>query len=282
MDISNKKHFLTVKDHSVSKEIFELYYDENLDMLITYPQPSLDNLGKYYESEDYISHTDNKRSLFEKAYHFVKGIALKNKLNLINSQQSQKGRILDIGAGTGDFLMVAKNDGWQTVGIEPSDRAKSIAKNKGISFVESTTVLENQSFDVISMWHVLEHVPDLDFQIKELKRLLKPNGTLIVAVPNFKSFDAKYYDSFWAAYDVPIHFWHFSKKAIQMLFAKEHMKLEKVLPMKFDSFYVSLLSEKYKNGKMNFVKAFFIGLQSNWKAKQNLEYSSLIYVLKNS
>ena len=282
MDISNKKHFLTVKDHSVSKEIFELYYDENLDMLITHPQPSLENLGKYYESEDYISHTDNKRSLFEKAYHFVKGIALKNKLNLINSQQVAKGRILDIGAGTGDFLTVAKNDGWETVGIEPSDRAKSIAKNKGISFVESTTVLENQSFDVITMWHVLEHVPDLDFQIKELKRLLKPTGTLIIAVPNFKSFDAKYYDSFWAAYDVPIHFWHFSKKAIKMLFAKKNMKLEKVLPMKFDSFYVSLLSEKYKNGKMNFIKAFFIGLQSNCKAKRNLEYSSLIYVLKNN
>ena len=282
MDISNKKHFLTVKDHSVSKEIFELYYDENLDMLITHPQPSLENLGKYYESEDYISHTDNKRSLFEKAYHFVKGIALKNKLNLINSQQSKKGRILDIGAGTGDFLMVAKNDGWQTVGIEPSDRAKGIAKNKGISFVENTSALENHSFDVITMWHVLEHVPDLEFQIKELKRLLKPDGTLIVAVPNFKSFDAKYYETFWAAYDVPIHFWHFSKKAIQLLFAKENMKLEKVLPMKFDSFYVSLLSEKYKNGKMNFIKAFFIGLQSNWKAKQNLEYSSLIYVLKNS
>jgi len=282
MNISNKTHFLTVKDHSVSKETFDLYYDETLDMLITHPQPSLENLGKYYESEDYISHTDNRRSLFEKAYHFVKGIALKNKLNLINSQQAAKGRILDIGAGTGDFLIVAKNDGWQTVGIEPSDRAKGIAIGKGISFVENTTELENQSFDVITMWHVLEHVPDLDFQIKELKRLLKPDGTLIVAVPNFKSFDAKYYDSYWAAYDVPIHFWHFSKKAIQMLFAKENMKLEKVLPMKFDSFYVSLLSEKYKNGKMNFIKAFFIGLQSNWKAKQNLEYSSLIYVLKNS
>ena len=282
MDISNKKHFLTVKDHSVSKETFELYYDEDLDMLITHPQPSLENLGKYYESEDYISHTDNKRSLFEKAYHFVKGIALKNKLGLINSQQIAKGRILDIGAGTGDFLTVAKNDGWQTLGIEPSDRAKGIAINKGISFVENTKTLENQSFDVITMWHVLEHVPDLDFQIKELKRLLKPEGTLIIAVPNFKSFDAKYYQSYWAPFDVPIHFWHFSKKAIQLLFQKQNMKLEKVLPMKFDSFYVSLLSEKYKNGKMNFVKAFFIGLQSNLKAKRNLEYSSLIYVLKNS
>lgn len=281
MDISNKKHFLTVKDYSVSKETFDLYHDETLDMLITSPQPSLENLGKYYESEDYISHTDNKRSLFEKLYHFIKSIALKNKLNLINSLQSNKGRILDIGAGTGEFLSVAKNDGWQTIGVEPSDKAKAIAKNKGVSFVEQTSELENHSFDVISMWHVLEHVPDLDKQIKELKRLLKPTGTLIIAVPNFKSFDAKHYGKFWAAYDVPIHFWHFSKTAIKLLFEKEEMKLEKVLPMKFDSFYVSLLSEKYKSGKMNFIKAFFIGLQSNWKASKHFEYSSHIYILKN-
>ena len=281
MDISNKKHFLTVKDYSVSKETFDLYHDETLDMLITSPQPSLENLGKYYESEDYISHTDNKRSLFEKLYHFIKSIALKNKLNLINSLQPNKGRILDIGAGTGDFLSVANNNGWQTTGVEPSERAKAIAKNKGVSFVEQTNELENHSFDVISMWHVLEHVPDLDKQIKELKRLLKPTGTLIIAVPNFKSFDAKHYGKFWAAYDVPIHFWHFSKTAIKLLFEKEEMKLEKVLPMKFDSFYVSLLSEKYKSGKMNFIKAFFIGLQSNWKANKNFEYSSHIYILKN-
>ena len=272
MDVLNKKHFLTVKDHSVSKEIFDLYYDENLDMLITSPQPELENLGRYYESEDYISHTDNKRSVFEKAYHFVKSIALKNKLNLINSEQSQKGKILDIGAGTGDFLLTAKNDGWETFGIEPSDRAKNIAKQKGISFVEETSELENNSFDVITMWHVLEHVPNLELQIQELKRLLKPTGTLIVAVPNFKSYDAKHYGEFWAAFDVPIHFWHFSKKAIQSLFEKVDMKLEKILPMKFDSFYVSLLSEKYKTGKMNFVKAFFVGLKSNMKASSTKEY----------
>nr|WP_294782764.1 class I SAM-dependent methyltransferase [uncultured Flavobacterium sp.] len=281
MDVLNKKPFLTVKDHSVSKEIFDLYYDEELDMLITSPQPELQNLGKYYESEDYISHTDNKRSLFEKAYHFVKNIALQNKLNLINSQQTQKGKILDIGAGTGDFLLTAKNDGWETIGVEPSDRAKNIAKQKGISFVEEISTLENQSLDLITMWHVLEHVPNLEEQIQELKRLLKPTGTLIIAVPNYKSFDAKHYETFWAAYDVPIHFWHFSKKSIQVLFERVDMKLEKILPMKFDSFYVSLLSEKYKTGKMNYIKAFFVGLKSNWKAKSTKEYSSHIYVLKN-
>jgi 2-polyprenyl-3-methyl-5-hydroxy-6-metoxy-1,4-benzoquinol methylase len=281
MDVLNKKHFLTVKDHSVSKEIFELYHDETLDMLITSPQPDLENLGKYYESEDYISHTDNKRSLFEKAYHFVKNIALKNKLNLINGEQSKKGRILDIGAGTGDFLLTAKNDGWETVGVEPSERAKNIAIQKGISFVNEIAALENNSFDVITMWHVLEHVPNLELQIQELKRLLKPTGTLIVAVPNFKSYDAQHYKTFWAAYDVPIHFWHFSKKAIQSLFEKVDMKLEKVLPMKFDSFYVSLLSEKYKTGKMNYISAFFVGLKSNLKAGSTKEYSSHIYVIKN-
>lgn len=281
MDISNKKHFLAVTDYSVSKEVFDLFHDEELDMLITHPQPSLDNLGRYYESVDYISHTDSKRSLFEKAYHFVKSIALKNKLNLINSLQPNKGRILDIGAGTGDFLFVAKENGWKTTGVEPSEKAKKIAKNKGVSFVENTSELENHSFDVITMWHVLEHVPNLDNQIKELKRLLKPNGSLIIAVPNFKSFDAKHYGKYWAAYDVPIHFWHFSKKSIKLLFEKEGMLLEKTLPMKFDSFYVSLLSEKYKSGKMNFINAFFIGFQSNWKAKKNLDYSSHIYVIKN-
>ncbi|TDX13469.1 class I SAM-dependent methyltransferase [Flavobacterium sp. S87F.05.LMB.W.Kidney.N] len=281
MNVLNKKHFLTVKDHSVSKEIFDLYYDEELDMLITSPQPELQNLGKYYESEDYISHTDNKRSLFEKAYHFVKNIALQNKLNLINSEQPKKGKLLDIGAGTGDFLLTAKNNGWETIGVEPSERAKNIAKQKGISFVEEMSSLENNSLDVITMWHVLEHVPNLEVQIKELKRLLKPTGTLIVAVPNYKSFDANHYQTFWAAYDVPIHFWHFSKKSIQLLFERVDIKLEKILPMKFDSFYVSLLSEKYKTGKMNYIKAFFIGLKSNWKAQKTNEFSSHIYVLKN-
>jgi len=282
MDISNKKHFLTVIDYSVSKETFDLYYDQDLDLLITSPQPSPENLGRYYESNDYISHTDSKRSLFEKAYHFVKGIALKNKLNLINNCSSSKGNLLDIGAGTGDFLFTAKQNGWETIGVEPSEKAKGIAIGKGIKFSDSTQDLESHSFDVITMWHVLEHVPNLEIQIKELKRLVKPNGTIIIAVPNFKSYDANYYGKFWAAFDVPIHFWHFSKTAIQLLFEKENIKLEKVLPMKFDSFYVSLLSEKYKKGKMNFVKAIWIGLVSNWKAKSSLEYSSHIYVLKNN
>ena len=278
----NTKHFLTVKDNSVSKEIFELLHDENLDMLITSPKPEEDKLGKYYESDDYISHTDGKRSLFEKAYHFIKNIALKNKLSLINNLNESKGSLLDIGAGTGDFLLVAKDNGWKSIGIEPSEKARTIAKSKGVELKSRLSEFENHSFDVITMWHVLEHVPNLDEQIQELKRLVKPNGSIFIAVPNFKSYDANYYKEFWAAYDVPRHLWHFSKTAIEKLFAKEDLELVKILPMKFDSFYVSLLSEKYKTGKMNYLKAFSIGLKSNLKAKNNFEFSSHIYVIKNA
>lgn len=280
MSFQNNIFYNKVVDHSVSKEIFDLHHNPEFDMLITFPKPSLEKLPSYYESDDYISHTDGKRSLFEKMYHFIKGIALKKKLKLINSQ-GVKGKLLDIGAGTGDFLAVAKSDGWQTVGIEPSAKAKEIAIKKGVNFAQDLASLESNSFDIITMWHVLEHVPNLEEYISELKRLIKPSGTIIIAVPNFKSYDAKYYGEFWAAFDVPRHLWHFSKTAIQKLFAKENLKLVEVLPMKFDSFYVSLLSEKYKNGKMNFLKAFWIGLKSNQYGNRKKEYSSHIYVIKS-
>ncbi len=281
MDISKAKHFLNVQDYSVSGETFELLHDSELDILITHPQPSLEKLPSYYESADYISHTDGKKSLFEKMYQFVKGIALKNKLKLINSE-SEKGIILDIGAGVGDFLVTAKKDGWSIIGTEPSEKAKAIALKKGVVFVSDLAEIKDRSLDVITMWHVLEHVPDLEHQMAELKRMIKPNGTIIIAVPNFNSFDANYYGKYWAAFDVPIHLWHFSKTAIQRLFSKHDLELVKVLPMKFDSFYVSLLSEKYKTGKMSYLKAFFIGWKSNRYGSKNSEYSSHIYVIKNA
>lgn len=282
MNFSTDNVYIKVQDHSVSNENFELLLDSDLQLLKTHPQPALENLGSYYESEDYISHTDAKRSLFEKIYHIVKSYSLKKKVGLINSYHKEKGNLLDIGAGTGDFLVTAKVAGWQTKGIEPNENAKNLAISKGISFENSIESIENQQFDVITMWHVMEHVPDVEYQIKQLKRLLKSNGTLIIAVPNYKSFDAQHYGKFWAAYDVPRHLWHFSRTSIEKLVSRENMKLEKTLPMIFDSFYVSLLSEKYKTGKMNFFSAFWIGLRSNLKANRSKEYSSHIYVIKNN
>lgn len=281
MNFEENNKYIQVKDFSVSGESFSLVLDEELQLLKTSPQPSLENLGSYYESEDYISHTDGARTLFEKVYQIVKRNAIRKKVSLL-SKYNVKGAVLDIGAGTGDFLAEAKKQGWNITGIEPNQKAKEIAISKEVVFSDALENLKDHSFDVITMWHVLEHVPELDFQLAELKRLLKPNGTIIIAVPNFKSFDAKYYKEFWAAYDVPRHLWHFSKIAIQKLFQRQNMKLFHVKPMWFDSFYVSLLSERYKKGKMNFVKGFFIGFISNCSGILKKEYSSHIYILKNS
>ncbi|KGK30489.1 bifunctional 2-polyprenyl-6-hydroxyphenol methylase/3-demethylubiquinol 3-O-methyltransferase UbiG [Cellulophaga sp. E6(2014)] len=271
------KFYLKTKDYSVSQETFELFLDQELDMLVTKPEPQV--LDSYYDSEVYISHTDANVSLMDKIYQTVKKINLKNKLKIVAKHAKGK-RLLDVGAGTGDFLVVAKENGWSGVGVEPNKKARDKAFEKGL---ELKTVLEDftdEKFDVITLWHVLEHVPNLTDQVTRLSALLSDHGILIVAVPNYKSFDAKYYKEHWAAFDVPRHLWHFSKSSITKLFSKEDLKISKIYPMVFDAYYVSLLSEKYKSGKQNFLTAFFVGLRSNMKAWRTKEYSSLIYVLK--
>ena len=282
--MNDKSIFLSLKDHSVSGESFQLHYNEDLDMLETYPQPEEERLSEYYKSEDYISHTDTKRNLLERVYHLVRKISLKRKLKLINTFKSEGKTLLDIGCGTGDFLHVAQQDNWSVTGIEPNDSARQIANSKTNNAVFNISHLEDlgeNSFDVITLWHVLEHLPKLETHIQLFKHLLKPNGTLIIAVPNFKSYDAELYKNYWAAYDVPRHLWHFSKKSIQKLFKNVGLELVKTLPMKFDAYYVCLLSEKYKSGWMNPFKAFWFGYLSNLKGRASKEYSSHIYVLKH-
>ena len=282
--MKDKSIFLKVKDHSVSGETFQLIKNETYGFLETFPQPEEQKLSEYYKTEDYISHTDSKRNLLEKAYHVVRNISLKRKLKLINSFESEEKNLLDVGCGTGDFLKVAQLNNWQVSGIEPNEQARQIANQKTNNMVFETEQLSNfekHSFDVISLWHVLEHLPKLHEHISILKNLLKVNGTLFIAVPNHASYDAKYYENFWAAYDVPRHLWHFNQTSISKLFESNNMQVVKTHPMKFDAYYVSLLSEKYKSGFMNPIKGFWTGLRSNMKAKQSTEYSSLIYVIKN-
>ncbi|MCA0131275.1 class I SAM-dependent methyltransferase [Winogradskyella alexanderae] len=281
----NQSTYLKVKDHSVSGEEFQLILNEDLQMLETFPKPTEEKLSQYYKSEDYISHTDSKRNVFEYAYHIIRSRALRNKLKLINSFDTEAKDLLDIGCGTGDFLRTAQNSGWSITGIEPNVQARTIANDKtGNKVFEAEQLLsiEENSFDVITLWHVLEHLPKLETHISLFKNLLKPNGFLVVAVPNFKSYDAQHYKSFWAAYDVPRHLWHFSRQSIKHLFGKFGFTVVSTRPMIFDSFYVSLLSEKYKSDFMNPIKAFWIGLLSNIKARDSKEYSSLIYIIKKT
>lgn len=275
--------YLSCKDYLVSNEKFDLVYNKELDMLETTPVPSLDKLSSYYKSEEYISHTDASKTIFDKVYQFVKKINIKHKLNVINSLLKEEKKLLDVGCGTGDFLAACKINGYNVCGIEPNNKANEIATKKiGKSVYKNLVDINESEFDIITLWHVLEHVPNLEDYIIKIKNLLKPNGILIIAVPNFKSFDANYYKQYWAAFDVPRHLWHFSKTAIQKLFFKQQMRVINILPMKFDSFYVSLLSEKYKTGKSNFMKAFYVGFVSNLKALKTKEYSSLIYIIKNN
>lgn len=275
--------YVTCVDYTVSNKKFDLMYNSNFFMLETTPKPPVEELGYYYESSDYISHTDAKKTIIDKIYQVVKKYTLNKKLQLINSFQTESKNILDVGCGTGDFLEICNSNNWNVVGVEPNESARKLAikkLNASSKIYKDIFELEHEQFDVITLWHVLEHVPDLDAYILQLKKLLKPKGVLIVAVPNYKSYDALYYKQFWAAFDVPRHLWHFSQKSIQLLFSKEKLEVVKTLPMKFDSFYVSLLSEKYKTGKSNFLKAFYIGFMSNLKAMRSKEYSSLIYALK--
>ena len=281
--MKNNSVHLNVKDHSVSGEEFQLLYNEELDMLQTHPQPSEVELPKYYQSEDYISHTDAKRNLFERVYQFIKSIALKRKLKLINSFDLGDKKLLDVGCGTGDFLKIAKDNLWDVSGVEPNSKARTIANTKTentVYDVDQLLKFEKHSFDVITLWHVLEHLPKLKTHIEVFESLLKPNGRLVIAVPNFKSYDANYYKKYWAAFDVPRHLWHFSQNSISKLVHQNGMQVIKIEPMLFDAYYVSLLSEKYKNGFMNPFKAFWIGWQSNVKAKRSKEFSSLIYIIK--
>lgn len=277
MSHSNKN--ITTTDFLVSGESFDLVFDGKLELLKTVPQPKFEELGKYYESQDYISHTDKKKGMLSGLYQIVKKWSLRKKCNLIFEQNSGTGSLLDVGAGTGDFLKMAKEKEWKVSGMEPNLQAAALASKKGIVLKNSLEEFNGRKFDVVTLWHVLEHIPNLDETIELLSSIVKSNGSLVIAVPNFKSFDAAHYGKFWAAYDVPRHLWHFSKESIEKLFAA-NFELEKIEPMIFDSFYVSLLSEKYKTGNSFSLKAFWVGLISNLRAKRSKEYSSHIYCLR--
>lgn len=278
---NHENTYLAVKDYLVSGEVFNLVYEHDLDMLKTFPQPDVENLAKYYESQEYISHTDERRGLMSNLYQIVKKWSLEKKAKLIFEHNSGVGSLLDIGAGTGEFLKVAKEKAWDVHGMEPNKNARQLASEKGVELKSSLSNFQGHQFDVVTMWHVLEHIPNLEETISELSELVKPNGTLIIAVPNFKSYDAVYYKEAWAAFDVPRHLWHFSKKALVTLFSK-NFELEKTLPLIFDSFYVSLLSEKYKSGNKFSLNAIWIGLKSNLKANRSKEYSSHIYCFRKT
>lgn len=275
--------FLQCKDYTVSRETFSIIQCQSCGFKFTNPRPLTSQLGKYYASETYISHSNTSIGFINSTYQMVRKYTLLKKLQLI-SKYFKTGNLLDVGCGTGEFLKICKDAKWNVKGIEPDELTRKKAIENYALDVQNESALKDlpsESFHIITMWHVLEHVPFLNDRIKELKRLIKPNGIIIIAVPNCDSLDAKIYKEDWAAYDVPRHLYHFTPKDISTIFKNHGLNVSSTLPMIFDAFYVSMLSEKNKTGRTNFIRSMWNGLRSNLNAlKTGTTYSSQIYLIK--
>jgi 2-polyprenyl-3-methyl-5-hydroxy-6-metoxy-1,4-benzoquinol methylase len=280
-DSKEQTKFLNCIDNTYSKETFTIVKCSKCDLAFTNPIPEIKDLGKYYESKEYISHTNNNKGWFNTLYQIARLINIKSKLKTIGYK---KGNLLEIGSGTGELIDACKKAGWKTTGIEPSMKARKNAKdNLNLELFEhiDQAKLKDKSQDIIMMWHVLEHIPNLKETTQKINRLLKDDGRLIIAVPNYKSYDANHYKENWAAYDVPRHLLHFNKNTMAKVLNRAGLKVVKTKAMWLDSLYVSMLSEKIKTGERNPIKAIGIGIASNLKGLlKTKEYSSLIYIAK--
>lgn len=281
--------FLISKDFTYSHESFPIVRCKNCELLITNPRPNSDHIGRYYESPAYISHAEKANSLFDRIYFVARKLALSNKFKLI-SQHIKQGSVLDYGCGTGEFLNYMTNRNWSGAGIEPAENARSKAAllngMNPVTIHGNLESIQRTKFDIITLWHVLEHVQKPHELLLSLRALLSDHGFIFVAVPNHDSYDAHYYKEYWAGYDVPRHLWHFGKTQMLKLMERCELKLVEIVPMKMDAYYVSLLSEKYKNEETHNlttpIKALYRGMISNTKAKKSLNYSSHIYIARHA
>lgn len=263
-------------DHLVTGESFALMKCASCELVITSPRPDVTNLPRYYESPDYISHTDQGNNLINFVYRIVRNIALRKKHKILTQFTDSK-KILDFGCGTGEFLSYLAMKGYDTSGYEPSNHASDKINNDKIKLLRDLEE-RTEKFDIITLWHVLEHVADPKATLRILRKKLNKKGFIFIAVPNWHSHDAQHYGNEWAAYDVPRHLYHFNTGSMKTLLEKSKLKLIKTLPMPFDAYYVSMLSEKQKKKSWHFVKGLRSGYRSNREAKKTGQYSSLLFV----
>lgn len=279
----NTKQYLKLKDYFLTQEDFGIYECADCKLLFTTPRPSSSEIGRYYKSDDYLSHNENQKGLVPYLYKWVKKRNIKNKFKIAlanNYVKRDKTRLLDYGCGIGDFLCYAQRNGCCVYGCDLSADARLLATKKiGETVVEPSELssLPDWRFDVITLWHVFEHVDDLKSLTNQFYRLLADNGRLVIAVPNYKSYDAEHYKDKWAAYDVPRHLNHFHKESLENVLNGK-FALKKIKPMKWDAFFISMMSEKYLPNGKPLLKGFLNGLKSNLSAKKTGEYSSLVYV----
>lgn len=281
---SNIELLFECSDHFVSHENFELAKCSNCGFIFTGNAPKQSEIAAYYKSDAYISHSNTQKGLINKMYHIVRNLMLRKKWRLIS--RLSKGKVLlDIGCGTGYFPNYMKQKGYESYGMEIDENARKFAaENFGIK-VSSPDELLTQShksaYDIITLWHVLEHIYDTDTYMNWIHESLKDDGTLLIAIPNCSSYDAKTYKKYWAAYDVPRHIWHFTPDTLNMFISTYKFRLVAVKRLPFDSYYNSLMSARYAGKRISLVHGFVIGMLSNLKSFfLPKKASSIIYVLK--
>jgi 2-polyprenyl-3-methyl-5-hydroxy-6-metoxy-1,4-benzoquinol methylase len=277
------KPFLSCIDHTATQETFEIVSCTSCHFLITNPRPNPSEIGRYYQSDKYISHTGSSKTLFDKIYHIARAYALSQKRTLVETHIAAT-TLLDYGCGTGELITYFKRHSWNVEGVEPSAAARQKAIDLSRSQIHSDlSEIKGKKFDAITLWHVIEHVHELNATLIKLSDLLEKDGKLFIAVPNPDSYDAKKYKEVWAGYDVPRHLWHFDKESMKKLLTKNGLRLIDIKPMKLDSYYVSMLSEQYRSPGsklLNMMKGFLVGLASNMKAQDTMNHSSLIYIAR--
>lgn len=276
---TNFEHHISCVDETVSHETFDIVTCRKCTFTFTNPVP--ENLGRYYDSENYISHNTNASTVFDRIYQLARTFTIANKEKLISKYATSNRTHLDFGCGTGHFIKYCKSNGWKSSGVEPTENARLQAQQITGSPIASHITEVKDSFSVITLWHVLEHVPDIKNTLDALASRLDQTGTIFIAVPNYKSMDSTHYRQNWAAYDVPRHLWHFSQTTMTKLLNQHSLKIKTIEPMKLDAYYVSLLSEKYRAGKTGvhqYINAIKTARKSNSLAKRTKEYSSLIYI----
>jgi len=276
--------FLTCEDHTVTHETFDLQQCRQCRFVLTNPRPANGNLSRYYQSPDYISHSNRSQTLFDRVYQFARTITLRWKYTIVQKHSLDRPEtLLDFGCGTGSFLQYCQTKGINITGVEPDSGARTIAQNNTQAKISASLDDVQGSFHAITLWHVLEHVDSLNETVIRLRQLLRETGTMFIAVPNLNSYDATQYQRYWAGYDVPRHLWHFSSKTMTRLLTNHDLKLVSILGMPLDAYYVSLLSEKYMRGKhtpTGIAHAIITGARSNQRARETKEYSSLIYIVR--
>ena len=281
----NLAFFLRSKDFLVSGKEFDLCQCSDCNFIFTQDHPDEKDIGKFYQSENYISHNDTKRGLFNTLYHFVRKLMLFKKKNLVKrSTGLQSGSLLDIGSGTGYFASTMKNAGWEVSGVEVNEAARNYSIEKfeiDIKSPDEIKKMPNESFDCITLWHVLEHLENPNNYLDEISRLLKPGGTCLIALPNYQSFDAEYYKQFWAGYDVPRHLWHFNSNTFKKLIDNHGFKFISKALLPFDAFYISILSEKNKGASFIMMRGMITGLKSFFISIFKVERSSsIVYIIR--